>query len=528
MVGPFFELAGRSVSRQRTFRQVVAAHQGVIAAIFLYGIVFRDRHFEAYLGHTLLILGVIEGAVLIGWRLAQWPKSQAMELLLVTSLSPASVLVGEMLVGLAFLGLVMLSGLPGFAVAAAFGWTPAEHLLAMQVLAYCFGSLIGIGLAWWSYEPAKVRVWGERLAGAMLVVYLVVGGLAGEHTFRWLMLVPGGWGLWLRDALWWMHANTPFALVHRLAHGSFEPPGLAWIRMEVMLMAMSGILATRAALRLKDHYVDRHYGPRLETDSRRRDAIGDRPLSWWAVRRVSEFSGRINLYLALGASVLYATYLVVGDRWPTWLGNHIFLVFERMGGIAGLSTGLVVLAAVPAAYQFGLWESSTAARCKRLEVLLLAPFAPLDYLRASGKAAWCRGRGYFLAAAILWLAGWLSGRLSLSHAALAVAAGASVWLVFFSVGFFFLGQTRGATAVGFFLSVLLPALLLGLAHTPWAIAAMWLPPGTVYAAASGVPWDAIAAGTAVALALAAALLAWSLCTFDGHLRSWYNRHAGAK
>jgi len=44
--------------------------------------------------------------------------------------------------------------------------------------------------------------------------------------------------------------------------------------------------------------------------------VGDRPLAWWAVKRVSEYSGRINLWLAGGFCVLYAAYLIAESRWP--------------------------------------------------------------------------------------------------------------------------------------------------------------------------------------------------------------------
>ena len=39
-------------------------------------------------GNVLLVLGIVEGALLIGWRLAQLPKSQALEFLLVSPLRP--------------------------------------------------------------------------------------------------------------------------------------------------------------------------------------------------------------------------------------------------------------------------------------------------------------------------------------------------------------------------------------------------------------------------------------------------------
>ena len=76
-----------------------------------------------------------------------------------------------------------------------------------------------------------------------------------------------------------------------------------------------------------------------------RPTVGDEPLAWWAVTSVTKFSGRINLWLAGGFAVLYAAYTVWRDVWPGWLGRQVFVVFDNMGGIPALSTGLVILAA---------------------------------------------------------------------------------------------------------------------------------------------------------------------------------------
>ena len=111
-------------------------------------------------------------------------------------------------------------------------------------------------------------------------------------------------------------------------------------------------------------------------------------MSWWAVKRVTEYSGRINLWLAGGFSILYAVYVVNRDQWPTWMGRQAFEIFDRMGGIPALATALVGLAAVPAAFQYGLWDSNRQDRCRRLELLLLTGLTARDYWEAATAAAW--------------------------------------------------------------------------------------------------------------------------------------------
>ena len=144
--------------------------------------------------------------------------------------------------------------------------------------------------------------------------------------------------------------------------------------------------------RLKGHFHDRHYRPMTDTRLAQTERIGERPLSWWAVRRVMEYSGRVNIWLAGGFGVVYAAYLVAGDHWPAWMGRMVFEIFEKMGGAPALVTGLVVLAAVPAAFQYGLWDSTVQDRCRRLELLLLTDLNGGDYWHASLAAAWRRGR----------------------------------------------------------------------------------------------------------------------------------------
>src|SRR5262249_53622262 len=158
------------------------------------------------------------------------------------------------------------------------------------------------------------------------------------------------------------------------------------------------LLMWRGACRLQGHFHERHYEPAKDVSGEKRPAVGNQPLSWWAVKRVTEYSGRINLYLAGGFCLLYALYVLAGDPWPVWMGRRIFQMCDMAGGAAILGAALVVLAAVPAAFQYGLWDSSVQDRCRRLELLLLTNLQPRDYWDAAASAAWVRGRGYFLTA----------------------------------------------------------------------------------------------------------------------------------
>src|SRR6266581_4858954 len=106
---PFFTLAAVSPSRQRTLRTVVGAHLTALGltALGLQWLGMLARPLAV--GNVLLIAGIIEGALLIGWRLTQLPKSQALEFLLVSALRPSGVLLAEAAVGLTMLAFVTLA-----------------------------------------------------------------------------------------------------------------------------------------------------------------------------------------------------------------------------------------------------------------------------------------------------------------------------------------------------------------------------------------------------------------------------------
>ncbi len=88
MLDPFFEQAGRSVSRQRDFRQLLACHVAVTGFTAVFSASVRSPTLFETLGYVLLVAGIVEGALVVGWRLTQLPKSQALELLLVSPLPP--------------------------------------------------------------------------------------------------------------------------------------------------------------------------------------------------------------------------------------------------------------------------------------------------------------------------------------------------------------------------------------------------------------------------------------------------------
>src|SRR5262249_29836723 len=191
-----------------------------------------------------------------------------------------------------------------------------------------------------------------------------------------------------------------------------------------------------------------------------------------------------NLWLAGGFCLLYGAYLIAESHWPDWMGRYVFQMCDSAGGAPMLATALTILAAVPASFQYGLWDSSTQARARRLELLLLTDLGPHDYWDAARAAAWKRGRGYFAAALMLWGAAVVGGRMSLPQAAAAVAAAVLLWSLYFALGFRAFARGAQANGLGMLLTLGLPLAAFALGRAGWGAAASWLPPGMVYGAAA--------------------------------------------
>jgi hypothetical protein len=524
---PFFALTAQSPTRQTTFRVVVTAHLAALGGVAL---LVMGRQVPPHgLGHVLLVAGIVEGAILIGWRLTQLPKSQALEFLLVTPLPPGFILVAEGLVGICRLALVTICGLPILvllAVSGFVGWLDLSPLLGMPLT---WGALTGLGLTAWSYEPLRVRRWAERITLGGLVLYVGIGVFAGEHLREWVAWLPADLGRWFMFGYEAFHRYNPFGVMQ---FWFTEDALVAFDRtvgLEMVALIALVAVIVRAAARVKGHFHERHYQPAVDLSRKNRGVIGDRPLSWWAVRRVREFSGRINLWLAGGFGLMYSAYTVAESVWPPWMGRLAFAVIDQAaGGIPGVVTAMVVLAAVPAAFQYGLWDSNAHERCKRLELLLLTELSGSDYWKAAAAAAWERGRGYFAVAVLLLAAAGLGGRMSLGQVATALAAATVLWGLYFTLGFWAFSRGFQANRLGGLLTIAFPLITFICYRADWSFMGGLFPPGVVYGTAAGLHSQSWFFGLVIGAGATVLLARSALAQCDGRLRVWYQLHHGRK
>jgi hypothetical protein len=529
MLGAFFAQAMRSPGRQTAFRKAVTLHTAALAALAALAATAAGPSPPVF-AQFLLVAGVVEGAMLVGWRLAQLPKSQALEFLLVSPVRPRRVFLAEALIGLGRLALVTLAGLPILVLLLFTGRVVPSDLPVLVVSPFLWGAVTGLGLTAWAYEPRGVRRWGEMVGVVGIVVYLVVGVLAVEKLGEWMKQAPDGLAGLCLDGLRAVHTYNPFAVVQNW----FDPRADAEIALgRVLGVSAAGAAAVvgltlRAASRLKGHFHERHY--RAVRSDRPADlaGIGERPLTWWAVRRVMEYSGRLNLWLAGGFGLIYAAYTVAGAHWPPWMSTQVFRMVDATLGLPALATGLVLLAAVPAAFQYGLWDPTASDRCRRLELLLLTELTGIDYARAAVAAAWRRGRGYFSVAVALWLAAVVAGRAAPLQALAALSAGVILWGLWFALGFRAFGRGRQANGLGSFLTIGLPLAVFGLVQVGWPAIAAVLPPGAVFTALAGEPSLAWLPGPLLAGGLALGVTRSAIMRCDADLRRWYDQNTGRK
>lgn len=530
MLKPFFAVAMRAPGRHLAFRRTVGLHVALLAAVGWTAARTPTQSTLTAVGYFTLVLGIVEGAALVGWRLTQLPKSQALEFLLVSPVQPRRVFVAEALVGIARFALVCLAGLPVLFGMVLAGAVEPSDLWVLALMPFAWGVVAGLGLTAWAYEPVSVRRVGELIGLAGVLVYLVVGILAGEKLREWLLNLPPSVAVPIFDVVMALHNGNPFGVV-RNWFASDRVPWVVWERFAELHAIAAGLvvlLGLRAAFRLKGHFHDRHYRPISSDRAAQTERIGERPLSWWAVRRVMEYSGRVNVWLAGGFSLLYAAFLVAGDAWPPWMGRLVFHIFETWGGAPMVAAAMCVMAAVPAAFQFGLWDPTVSDRCKRLELLLLSDLTGRDYWHASLAAAWRRGRGYLAIAAILWLALAVSGRVAWYESLAAATGGLTLWAFSFAVGFRAFSTGNQASGIASLLTLGLPLLLFVLLRTGFDTLAGFVPTAACYLPLkTGLTWS-WAAGLALTTAATVSLTRQGLARCETELRTWYDANQGRK
>src|SRR5262245_41582437 len=107
MLVSLFSLAMASPGRQRAFRFAACVHIACCAAAVF--AVTQNRSLLPVAAQLLVVLGIVEGAVILGWRLTQFPKSRALEFLLVSPVRPRGLFLIETAAGTARLVLVGLA-----------------------------------------------------------------------------------------------------------------------------------------------------------------------------------------------------------------------------------------------------------------------------------------------------------------------------------------------------------------------------------------------------------------------------------
>src|SRR5262245_45871608 len=263
MLKPFFSTAMRAPVRHLSFRRTVALHVLILAGLGSAAAQAASPATLSVVGQLTLVLGILEGGALVGWRLTQLPKSQALEFLLVSPVQPRRVFLAEAAVGVARLALVCLSGVPVLGLLVYAGKLEPVDVAVLAGMQFTWGVAAGLGLTVWAYEPVAVRRWGELAALLGVLVYLVVGVLAGEHLGAWLGRLPPRIGRLLFEGLVGFREYNPFGVARYWLDPGRVPADAVGrvVGLQVVGVGLVVLMGARAAFRLKGHYHDRHYRP---------------------------------------------------------------------------------------------------------------------------------------------------------------------------------------------------------------------------------------------------------------------------
>lgn len=490
----------------------------------------------------LFFAAILIGGALTGWRVTQFPKTRAAEFLLVAPVDDGVWIVGRLASGMLLTACALFAATPLMAGMWGAGWIDAPQAVAMLVVPLTAGWLAGIGLASVAYSSVRLRVGLERLAMVGVTLYLVLFGLMGGWFFPWFLRT---WqdNTGITAAVWYRPAEAlrffnPFRLLGMLGQSPTGEAGLTGRIVGVVLILglVAAALTWRLAYRLRDHYVEENYGPRFRKKEYRRP-VGDHPLSWWTIRRVSRFRGRINIYLAYVTIGLFTAWMLYGEVWPPWLAYETLYMFETLGGQAMLGAFALQYALVATAFLPGLWDSTPQQRASRFELLLVSPCEPSEYLLAGAAAGWTRGKWYLGAMTIVWTGAVFAGRIGWGAWFCLHAVAAVYCLAYFALAFRNFTRLTTERDVGLWglgMSVGFPCLTVALFWLKLPIAAACTPLGAAYLLAlpvavaerqTGLFWPLLWGLITLTQILWAVgginLLEHTLARCDRDLRAWY-------
>lgn len=489
---------------------------------------------------TQLLTAIVCGGFLTAWRVTQLPKSRSYEFHLLTPSGDWELVAGEILAGMIRTAVVVVATAPLLFALWGAEWLSGAGCVALLVVPLVGGWLSGLIMAVVAYEPPWFRRLVERLVLLVVLAYLVVFGLLGHFFMPKILTWWAGLTGTPAATFAQVGATTRYLNPFRLLGAISSEPGSALVlRLAVVtavLLLVAGLCFARLVVRLRVHYEEENY---YQSGGRRgsKRTIGANPLAWWTWRRVSQFRGRINLYLTWTTLGLYGCWMLFETHWPPWLAMSQLQMIRTLGGEALLTVAALQLAVVPMAFLNGLWDSNSQQRVQRLELLLITPLAGRDFLRASAVAAWTRGKGYLWGALGIVLAAVASGRITWVDAAGITLLGGSYLLLCFAVAFRNFARVQSDQAVsvrGLVWSVGMPLLTFALFRLGNHTLAAATPLGGVFVLALPTAeraawvtctlpevWTITGSVSAMCLIASLVLLRSALRNFDHEIHHWF-------
>ncbi len=407
-LGPTNPIAVRLVqngSRRARHMYIRSAYLGLLIVVLLYALLAFTRGDELsyqqlalagsnsfkYIAYLQIALICVLAPVFMAGAIAQEADPKTWDILLTTPLSPAQIVLGNLIGRLFFILALLVSSLPLFAVTQYFGGVPGSSIFASYLIAAAAAVLVG---------AAAIALSVSRLVGKRAVFAFYVG-VVSYLAVTWAVdkVVFGG------RAVSWMTALNPFLTLQalldpvgypRAAAGTatgfgvyfLERPVTTWCALAAVLAvlltgvsvltvrlggftAITGAGGGAAAI----PWYRRWFGlGAAGADSRPARAVWNQPIAWREAAARNATLGRILArYAFIAAGLLFAVMLVAlyhGGALDaaSFRGALLYTIVGEMAVIALVAVNM---------------SATTVAREREdgtLDLLLTTPMTPSLYL----------------------------------------------------------------------------------------------------------------------------------------------------
>jgi ABC-type transport system involved in multi-copper enzyme maturation permease subunit len=378
---------------------------------------FAEEFFYGFMA-VQFVTAVVLTPALTGGALAEEKERRTLEFLFTTDLHSHEIVLGKLLSRLAFLGLLILTGLPVLSLLEFLGGVDPNLVLAgFAATAMTMVSLASVSLLNSAY--ARKSLTAIILTYIQMVAYLVLSGIVAEAVTAPAAPAAGPW-----ESLGSLFcAGNPRVALAELDAASGTPGGVAAALPKVLAgymvfhaaVALVALLAATVPLRVWTRRQASAGARRsfvLALTQRRLPPVGGKPMMWKEL--FAEPTFRFNRAGMVATATFLSVCFILGgfiEICLFTLGSMTDELPSHMnGGARGLGTFMACLLLVGVAVRAAGCLSGERAR-QTLEGLLSTPLANREILWAKWLGSVLCGRKVWWFPLVIWLAALFTGGL---------------------------------------------------------------------------------------------------------------------